>query len=171
MSNLRWILLAAILVGASAPAGAQIPGMFNWWDGPIAKDLKLTEEQNKQIRATVRESRDRLIKLRAEVESAEGELSDQMNEEKVDPGKAEAAIERVIKARSDLTRAVSQMSLKLRIILTTAQWQELQKREVRPRGPLRGPDGGGPGRRPPSPRGGGGIRGSDAGSMPPPGLG
>jgi len=117
--------------------------MWNWWDGPIAQDLNLGEEQKKQIRATLREFRDRLIQLRGAVESAEGELRDEMNEDKVDNRKAEAAIERVVKSRSELMRAVSQMSLKLRLILTPAQWQELQKRERRPPGPphgnMRGP--------------------------------
>ena len=143
MTSRAWLMAAAALLAASMPLRAQIPGTWNWWDGPIDRDLNLNEEQNKQIRAIVRESRDHLIQLRGAVESAEAELRDEMNEDKVDSRKAEAAIERVVKSRSELMRAVSQMSLKLRLILTPAQWQELQKRERRPPGPppgnMRGP--------------------------------
>ena len=116
MISRRRLMVAALLAG-SIPLRAQIPGMWNWWDRPIAQDLNLSEEQRKQIRATVRESRDRLIQLR---------------------GAVEAAIERVVKSRGELMRAVSQMSLKLRLVLTPAQWQELRKRERRPPGPPRG---------------------------------
>jgi Spy/CpxP family protein refolding chaperone len=105
-----------------------------WWDGPIARDLGLSDEQNKQIREVVRASRTRLIELGGAVQSAEADLRDEMNDEKVDSGKAEAAIEKVVTARAELTRAVSLMSLKLRMILTAAQWQELQKRQSRPAG-------------------------------------
>lgn len=145
--NLRYqvLFIAMVLLFAGA-AFSQIPGMIPWWDGPIVRDLGLSEEQSRQIRATVRESRSRLIQLRAAMETAEADLHDEMNEEKVDRQKAEAAIEKVVAARSDLTRAVSQMSLKLRMILTNEQWQELQKRQQR-MGPNQ------PGPNPPRPQG------------------
>ncbi len=137
MISRRRLMVAALLAG-SIPLRAQIPGMWDWWDRPIAQDLNLSEEQRKQIRATVRESRDRLIQLRGAVEAAEAGLRDEMDEDTVDNRKAEAAIERVVKSRGELMRAVSQMSLKLRLVLTPAQWQELRKRERRPPGPPRG---------------------------------
>ena len=99
-----------------------------WWDRPIVRDLGLSDGQLQQVRATVRGSRDQLIQLRAAVASAEGALSDEMSQEVVDKAKAEAAIDRVVAARGDLMRAVSQMSLKLRQILTYSQWQELRTR-------------------------------------------
>ncbi len=114
------------------------PEMTAWWDQPIARDLGLSDEQNKQIRATVAESRDRLIQLRGAVDSAEAVLRDLMDEEKVDTRKAEAAIEEVVTTHADMMRAVSQMSLKLRVILTSAQWQELEKRESQPPPPQPG---------------------------------
>ena len=151
MISRRWVLFAAALLAGSIPLRAQIPGMWNWWDGPIAQDLNLSEEQRKQIRATVRESRDRLIQLRGAVEAAEAELRDEMDEDKVDSRKTEGAIERVVKSRGELMRAVSNMSLKLRLILTPEQWQELRKRERRPPGPppenMRGREMPGPGHR------------------------
>jgi Spy/CpxP family protein refolding chaperone len=99
-----------------------------WWDRPVARNLGLSEAQVNQVRSIVRESRDTLIQLRANVRLAEGALADAMSEDKVNTNQAEAAIEKVVAARSDLTRAVSQMSLKLRQVLTYSQWQELRKR-------------------------------------------
>ena len=113
-------------------AFSQLQGMNQWWNRPLVRDLGLSSEQNKQIRAVVRESRDRLIELRAAVQKAEAKLKDEMDEERVDSGRTEAAIEKVVAARSELMRAVSRMSLRLRMTLTTAQWQELQRRQNRP---------------------------------------
>jgi Spy/CpxP family protein refolding chaperone len=112
--------------------------MTAWWDQPIVRNLGLSDEQNRQIRAIVRESRNRLIQLRDAVDNAEAVLRDAMDEESVDTRRAEAAIEQVVATHAEMMRAVSQMSLKLRIILTTAQWQELEKREVQPPPPLPG---------------------------------
>ncbi len=137
-----------------AQGKARGPEMSRWWERPVVRDLGLSEDQNAQVRVIVRESRDRLIQLRGAVDSAEAALSDEMSEEKVDPKKAEAAIERVITARSELMRAIAQMSLKLRLILTSAQWQELEKREAEaPPPPKQDPPRRGPDRResPPSP--------------------
>jgi hypothetical protein len=45
----------------------------------------------------------------------------------VDQAKANQAIERLIAARTDLTRTLSQMSLRLRTVLTEQQWHDLQR--------------------------------------------
>jgi Spy/CpxP family protein refolding chaperone len=128
----RWqigFLSAILLVFQAARASAQAPVMTAWWDRPVARDLGLSLEQNRKIRETVRESRDRLLQLRVAVQASEAALRDEMNEGKVDSAKAEAAIDRVVAARGELMKAVSRMSLKLRMILTAEQWQELEKRE------------------------------------------
>ncbi len=147
---MRWIL--AILLMAPA-AMAQLPrGMFAWWDTPVARDLNLSEDQMRQIRGVVRDHRSRLIDQRAALDKAEGEIDDLFNEETVDQKRAAEAIERLAAARAEMTRSVTQMSLRLRSILTPGQWRELQRR--RPMNqepgfrPNRGPmgQGGGPGR-------------------------
>jgi Spy/CpxP family protein refolding chaperone len=99
-----------------------------WWDRPVVRSLGLSDDQMKQVRAILRDSRDRLLQLRAAVGSAEGALSDEFGEDPINKGKAEAAIERVVSARGELMRAISQMSLRLRRVLTYSQWQELRKR-------------------------------------------
>ena len=103
-------------------------GFFAWWDSPIARDLNLKEEQNQQIREVVRGYRNKLIDQRSALEKAEGDFEDVFNDEKIDQRKANDAVERLATARADMSRTVSQMSLKLRTILTAEQWHELQKR-------------------------------------------
>jgi Spy/CpxP family protein refolding chaperone len=114
------------------------PETTAWWDQPIVQDLGLSEEQNKKIRATVAESRDRLIQLRSAADKAEVVLQQIMDEEKIDLKRGHEVIEQVVATRADMMRAVAQMSLKLRAILTSAQWQILQSRESQPPPPLPG---------------------------------
>ena len=133
---------------ALATASAQPPpargGFFAWWDSPIAQDLNLKEEQNQQIREVVRSYRNKLIDQRSVMDKAEGDLEDVFNEDKVDQRKANDAVDRLANARAEMSRTMSQMSLKLRIILTVQQWRELQQKM--PKGPP--PVQGRPGQRP-----------------------
>jgi Spy/CpxP family protein refolding chaperone len=122
--------LAPLLLLAGLPLFAQAPrgGFFPWWDTPIVKDLNLSADQTTNIRSVVKEYRSKLIDLRAAVEKAEGDLEDQFNEESVDTHKANDAIDRLVAARAEMTKTISQMSLRLRGVLTADQWRELQKR-------------------------------------------
>jgi Spy/CpxP family protein refolding chaperone len=139
---MRWLMLLLLMAPS---AMAQLPrGMFAWWDTPIARDLNLSDDQLRQIRAAVRDHRGRLIDQRAALDKAEGEIDDLFNEETVDQKRAGDAIERLAAARADLTRTLTQMSLRLRSVLTPQQWRELQRR--RPMGEQEGfrPSRGGP---------------------------
>jgi len=141
---LNWVFLVLtvpLILSAQPPREG-----FPWWNGPIARDLNLTDAQTKQIRAAVNEYRDRLVELRGAVQKADGDLRDVFNEDPVDQVKANAAIDRLAAARGELTRALSQMTLKMRSALTAQQWQELQRRGPRRPG-FRDPDGSGPGNR------------------------
>jgi Spy/CpxP family protein refolding chaperone len=120
------------------PAQRPKPETTAWWDQPIVRDLGLSDEQNKKIRTTVVESRDLLIKLRSAADKAEAQLQEIMNGEKVDLRRGEEAIDQVVKTRADMMRAVAEMSLRLRGILTSAQWQILQQRESQQPPPLPG---------------------------------
>ena len=123
---LRLFVVAAMLAGSSS---AQMPkGFYAWWASPMVKDLNLTPSQTQQIRSNVKQFRPRLIDVRAEVAKAEIDLEAQFSHDPVDQTKANAAIERLIGARGELTRLLSQLSLKLRTVLTEQQWVELQKR-------------------------------------------
>jgi Spy/CpxP family protein refolding chaperone len=140
----KWLFL---ILTVPLIASAQPPReLFPWWDGPIARDLNLTDTQTKQIRAAVKEYRDRLVELRGTVQKADGDLRDVFNEDPIDQVKANAAIDRLAAARGELTKTLSQMTLKMRSALTAQQWQELQRRQPRRPG-FRDPDGPGPGNR------------------------
>ena len=121
----RLILLLFVTV---AFAMAQGPEAFPWWERPIAQNLNLSPEQQQQIRATVRDYRDRLIEQRANVQKAEARLQDEMNEDQVNEARANDAIEKLVAARGEMARTVSQMSLKLRVVLTPQQWQRRRGR-------------------------------------------
>ena len=129
---LRAILL--LILFSVGSLWAQMPkGMYAWWGRPeIRQDLKLTPQQQRQIQMTVNQFRPRLIEIRKEVNQAEIELQMQFDHDPVDPSKANLAIERLIFARGDLTRTLSQLSLKLRTLLTEDQWAELQRRRPFP---------------------------------------
>jgi Spy/CpxP family protein refolding chaperone len=131
-----------LILGLAWGLSAQTPGMFPWWDSPLARDLKLSDDQRTQIRATVREYRDSLIRLRADVERAEAAFRDVLDEESLDRAAGERAIEQLVASRAELTRLFSEMSLKMRSVLTAEQWQQLRERA--PRRPGRP----GPGERP-----------------------
>ncbi|MFZ5929081.1 MAG: Spy/CpxP family protein refolding chaperone [Acidobacteriota bacterium] len=112
------------------------PGFFNWWDSPIVNDLNLSEDQKNQIRSIVREHRDRLIDQRAALQKAEAQFADLFAEQSPNPARVDQVIEQLVAARTELTRTMSRMTLRLRAVLTPQQFQELQKR--RP-GLMRGP--------------------------------
>jgi Spy/CpxP family protein refolding chaperone len=113
----RYMFLALLL---SMSLCAQMPkSLYAWWSKPvIAKQLNLTNVQRQQIRSTVIQYRPHLIDIRAEVSKAEIDLQAQFDHDPVDQARANQAIERLIAARTDLTRTLSQMSLKLRTVLT-----------------------------------------------------
>ncbi len=116
-----------------------------WWNSPLVRDLDLSEAQRSEIRGTVRDYRGHLMDLREAVQRADSDLEMALNETPLDQRKANEAIEHLASARGDLTRTLSQMTLRLRTILTNEQWQELQKRQAERRGGAFG--GRGPGRR------------------------
>ena len=131
--------LLIVFLLSLVPAAAQNPrGIFNWWDSPIARDLNLTDAQRDQIRNTVRDYRSKLIDLRAAVEKAEMEVDDAFNEDTLNQQRATEAIERLASARADMIRTFSQMSLRMRTVLTQEQWRELQRRRPRMQGPQPG---------------------------------
>ena len=153
----RLVVFAALSVAAWAQGGRPFPSGWErpWWDSPVVQDLNLTEAQQTEIRATVKEYRDRVVDIRKAIESADRDLEAVFNNENpVDQRKASEAIERLAGARGDMTRALSQMSLKLRTVLSAEQWQELQRRQPGRLGPAlggrRGP-GGRPNRAPSAP--------------------
>ncbi len=160
-------ILALFAVLSTSLVFAQPPrDLYPWWDLPVSKEIGLTDDQRARVEKVVREYRNKLIDLRAALEKAEADLADAFNEENFDQKRAGEAADRVAKGRADLSAAMSQMSVRLRGVLTVQQWRELQRRRpqqphVAPPKPVQGvrPGPGGPGPRPgmqpgqPGPRG------------------
>jgi Spy/CpxP family protein refolding chaperone len=108
---------------------AQMPNsLYPWWSNKIVvRQLNLSNGQIQQIRGVVSHYRPELLEDRAKVLRAEQNLEDLFNHDPVDQPKTTQAIEQLIAARSGLTRSLSDLSLKLRVLLTPAQWQQLQR--------------------------------------------
>lgn len=130
--KLRLLALIAILAGCLS---AQMPkNLYPWWNNRlIVRQLNLRPSQVQQIRGAINQYRARLLKGRANVLEAEDNLEQQFNRDQVDSDKTREAIEQLITARSEMTRSLSELSLKLRLLLSPDQWKQLQRLR-----PLRG---------------------------------
>ena len=136
-----WILALLVLPVVLLGQARQGPAWWEspWWNSPLVQNLDLNEAQQKEIRSTVREYRGHLLDLREAVQRADGDLQVALDQAPLDQKKANDAIDHLATARGELTRTISQMTLRLRTILTDEQWQELQRRqEERRRGALGG---------------------------------
>jgi hypothetical protein len=118
-----------LLIALSAVSFAQMPkSLYPWWSNKIiVRQLGLSNVQVREIRDVVSHYHPQLLEDRAKVLRAEQDLEDQFNHDTVDQSKANQAVEQLISARSGLTRSLSELSLKLRVLLTTPQWQQLQR--------------------------------------------
>ena len=125
-----WKFLFLILaVPAAMYAQGPRGGFFPWWDSPMVSGLDLSDAQRTQIRTVIQEYRGKMMEVRGAVQKAEGDLDAVFNEDTVDQQRGSEAIDRLTKARADMTKSVSEMSLRMRAVLTSQQWQELQRRQ------------------------------------------
>ena len=122
-------LILAVPAGLHAQGGASGARSGPWWDSPIVSGLDLSDAQRTEIRSLVREYRGRMMEVRDAVRKAETGLDAVFNEDTVDQLRGAEAIDRLSKARADMTKSVSEMSLRMRAVLTAQQWQELQRRQ------------------------------------------
>jgi Spy/CpxP family protein refolding chaperone len=145
--NGLWLLLGAVIAPATLPAQGPLPSQevrpprpfVAWWEGPwwngrAAQALSLSDAQKTEINGIAKDYRVRMRDLRDALEKADRDVEAAFSENPVDQKKANDAIEKLAAARGDLTRSLSQMSLKMRMVLTADQWQELRERSVLGRG-------------------------------------
>ena len=118
-----------LILALTLSVQAQMPSsLYPWWSNkPVVRQLNLSNAQIQQIRGVVSHYRPELLEDRAKVLRAEQTLEDLFNHDPVDQSKTTQAIEQLIATRSGLTRSLSELSLKLRVLLTPAQWQQLQR--------------------------------------------
>ena len=118
----------SLLFAAVSVAAAQNRANFPWWNSPVRADIGLSAEQNQKIQRIVRSYRNRLLDARNEVQKAEGELEDALNDPEVNAQAAQAVVERVATARANSSRVFLDMSVQLRSVLTLDQWRQLVRR-------------------------------------------
>jgi hypothetical protein len=116
-----------LLLGCST-ALAQNRANFPWWNSPVVTDLGLSQSQTQNIRQIVRSYRPRLLDARNNVQKAEGDLEDLLNDPDNVAEGAESIIKRVADARAVSARVFLEMSVQLRRVLTMDQWRQLIKR-------------------------------------------
>jgi len=98
-----------------------------WWTDPaLAKQLNLTEDQQKRMDTLFQESRLKLIDLRATLEKQEVILRPLLEADQPNEGEVLAQIDKVAQARAELEKANARMLLGLRRVLTVDQWKQLQ---------------------------------------------
>lgn len=95
----------------------------------VAKELNLSDAQTREMNQVNQDFRQRLFQDRDQVNKAEAAVEAVFNEDPVDSAKGAEAINRLAAARSELTKATSEWDLKLRMILTAQQWQQLKQRQ------------------------------------------
>lgn len=122
------IRIVLLLVTAATLMAAQNRANFPWWNSPVTKDIGLNPAQEQRIHAIVRSYRNRLLDARNEVQKAEGDLEDLLNDAEVKPQAAQPVIERLAAARANANRVFLEMSVELRSVLTLDQWRQLVRR-------------------------------------------
>jgi Spy/CpxP family protein refolding chaperone len=128
MSKFSFFFVLLSLLGASLPSAAQNRVGFAWWNSPIRADLNLSHDQDEKIRRIVRTYRNRLLDARNNVQKADGDLEDLLNDETVDPAAAKPIIEQVASARANAARVSLELSIQLRSVLTLDQWRTLVRK-------------------------------------------
>ena len=117
--------------GGSGGMNAQGPrsGFFPWWESPMVTGLDLTDTQRTEIRSVIREYRGRMQEVRTRCKKRRAIWMRSSTKIRWINSAGSEAIDRLTKARADMTKSVSEMSLRMRAVLTTQQWQELQRRQ------------------------------------------
>jgi Spy/CpxP family protein refolding chaperone len=126
LKQIRALVLLLLMSGSCA--FAQNRANFPWWNRPVVSNLGLSDAQNQRIRQIVRSYRSRLLDARNNVQKAEGDLEDLLNDPNLNVEAARPIIERLATARANSSRVFLEMSVQLRSVLTFDQWRQLVKR-------------------------------------------
>ncbi|HTX75664.1 MAG TPA: periplasmic heavy metal sensor [Terracidiphilus sp.] len=105
------------------PGGA----MGRWWNNPkVIDQLKLTDDQRKDMDQILLQHREELIDMRASVEKAELAMEPLLNVDQPNEQAVLAQIDKVAQARAELEKANARFLLALRAKLTPDQYKQLQ---------------------------------------------
>ena len=127
---LKYLLIGVLAVALSSTAWARElrlpPG--KWWENDkVVEALKLSSEQQAKIRDLVFEHALRMIDLKGNLERRELELANTVEKTDFDPDAVRAAFSALQTARQKLEAEHLELLISIRQLLSTEQWQELQK--------------------------------------------
>lgn len=106
--------------------GHGVPGAW-WRDSELARELKLSDQQMKQLESTFSDYRMKLIDLRANVEREEAKLEPIVNADQVNESQFSSQLDALIAARTKLEKSNAMMAMELRKVLTVDQWKQLRQ--------------------------------------------
>ncbi len=125
------VAAAVVLAVPAAAAGFDLPPGAWWEDGRIAEMLGLTDAQREEIRGRVYEHARRMADLNAEVRKAEIDLRETVGRDDFDPDAVRTAFAAFQATRQRLEQERFEMLLGVRSVLTTDQWNRLQRARER----------------------------------------
>jgi Spy/CpxP family protein refolding chaperone len=111
----------------SALTNALQPGAPWWTNANVVRRLDLTAEQRRKLETIFEQHRQTLVQNKADLEKEEALLAAMLDAEPLDSQKAlSVEIDKVIKARGEMEKTASDITIEMRQVLTRAQWAELQ---------------------------------------------
>jgi Spy/CpxP family protein refolding chaperone len=128
MGKVRILALMALTVGAIFAQAPRPPlATQYWWRNSVTvKSLDLSDAQTKQLNQIQQSYVSRLMDLQTAVNNADRNLEEVFRQATIDDLKAETARDQYANARDNMTRELTEMSLKMRRVLTAEQWGQLE---------------------------------------------
>jgi TonB family protein len=124
------ILLIATALAAPWQAFAAMPAaeLGTWWrDSEVVRDLRLSDDQIRQIEQSFQSRRPELNNLAVELQRQESVLQSIIESPRLDERKAAAQIDQVVNARARLEREKTMLALDIRRTVDLEQWRKLQE--------------------------------------------
>jgi protein CpxP len=106
-----------------------------WWNNPgFARDLGLTDDQQKKMEAIFEDNRPKLTDMFGALRKEEANMEPLLSTDQPDETRILAQIDRVAQARAELEKSNARMLLGMRRVLTQDQWKKLQAEDPRRHG-------------------------------------
>jgi Spy/CpxP family protein refolding chaperone len=104
------------------------PGAAWWTNASVVRNLRLTTDQRSRIEAIFEQRRQTILQNKTELEREETVLAQMLDAEPLESsGAISAQIDKVIRARGEMEKTTSTMTLEMRQVLTREQWEQLQR--------------------------------------------
>jgi Spy/CpxP family protein refolding chaperone len=123
---------AAVIPAPTRPGplnfNAALQSNAAWWtNSAVVRGLGLTTDQRTRIEAIFEQHRQSILQNKTELEREETVLAQMLDAEPLgSSGTISAEIDKVIRARGEMEKTTSTMTLEMRQVLTRSQWAQLQ---------------------------------------------